>query len=97
MDKSGCVDQTPVMKLSLNVLIACSAVLQQCIPGGVIWKSISLELGYLWKAVEYSLSSLMYAGSIPLVSRCSCRSLNTCMNSMSDIAFMGRIIILLIP
>ena len=83
-----------MIKWSLNVIISRSAALWKCIPGGAGWKLMSLDLSYLWKAVEASLSSLIYAGLIPLVSRCSCRSLKTWMNLLYDLALMGRIKIL---
>ena len=53
-----------------------------------------MELSSIWKGVEASLSSLIYDVLIPLVSRCSCRSLKTRMNLLSGIALMGKIKIL---
>ena len=73
------------MKLSLNVMIARSATMQRCITGGASWKLMFLALSSLWKAGEVSLSSLMYDGLTPLMSRCSWRSVKTLMNSLSDI------------
>ena len=84
------------MNWSLNLLIARSVALRQCIPGAASWKSMPLYLSSLWKAVEASLSSIMYDGLSLLVSRCSCRYLKTRMNLLSDISFMGRIKIILL-
>ena len=84
------------MKWSFNVLIFNYAAMRRCIPGCASWNSMSLALIYIWMAGEASLSSLMCAGLIPLESRWSCRSLNTRMNLLSDIAFMGNINILLL-
>ena len=94
MGNSGYVEKIPAIKWSLNVLIVLSAALLICVPGGGSWKLISLYLSSLWKAGEVSLSSLVYAILIPLVSRCSCRYFKTQMNLLSDLAFMGRIKIL---
>ena len=94
MGKYGSVDQSPAMKWSLNVIIARSAALRRRITGGASFNPMYLDLSYLWKAVEASLSSLMYAGFSPLASRVSCRPLKTRMNSLSDLAFMGCIKIL---
>ena len=52
---------------------------------------MSLELIYLWKLVEVSFSSIVYAGLIPLMNRFSRRSLKNRMNLLSDLVFMGRI------
>ena len=82
------------MKWSFNVLIARSSALWICIPVVASWNLMSLELSSIWKGVEASLSSLIYDVLIPLVSRCSCRSLKTRMNLLSGIALMGKIKIL---
>ena len=79
------------MKFFLNVLIARSTALQRFISWGASWKSMSLDLSYLWKAGEASLSSLMYADLRPLVSKFSCRSLKTRIHLLSDLDFMGWI------
>ena len=57
---------------------------------------MSLALSYILKVEEDSLSSLVYAGLIPLVSRCSCRSLTNRIYLLYDLTFMGRINILLL-
>ena len=54
-----------------------------------------LDLGYLWKEGEASLSSIVYSFLSTLVCRCSCMSLNTPVKSLHDINFMGRTRILL--
>ena len=96
MEKSGSVETIPMMKWSLNVLIECPVTLSRCIPGGASWKSMSLALIYLCKVGEAPFSSIIYAGLSPLASRCSWRSLETHMKLLSNIAFMGRINILLL-
>ena len=94
MGKYGSVEQITTMKWYLNVLITRSTALRKCITGGDGWKPMYLDLSSLWKSGEASLSSIMYSGLSPLVSRCSCRSLKTHMNLLYDLAFMGRIKIL---
>ena len=69
MGKYRSVEQIPMMKWSLNVLIALSATLRQFITEGASCKSMSLDLSSLWNSVEASLLILVYAGLIPLVSR----------------------------
>ena len=57
---------------------------------------MSLELISIWKVGEASLSILMYDGFIPLKSGCLCRSLKTRINSLYNLALMGRIRIILL-
>ena len=96
MGDSGSVEKSPAMKWALNVLISCSAIFRKCIPGVDSWKSMPLALSFLWKAGEASFSSLIYYGLIPLMSRCSWRSLKTRTDSLSDLAFMGLTNVLLL-
>ena len=55
----GSVEQRPVMKWPLNVIIASSSALKRCMHGGDIWKYILLEISDHWKAGEASLPSHM--------------------------------------
>ena len=96
MGKTGSVEYIPAMKWSLNVLIARSTALRRWITGNYSWNLLSLDLSSIWKAVEDPLSSIMCAGLIPLANRCSCRSLKTQVNLLSDISFIGCIKIILL-
>ena len=78
------------------MIIERSAALRRCIPRGASWKSMFLDLSSIWKVADDSFSSIMYSGLIPLVSRCSCKSLKNRMNSLSDLDFTVRIKIILI-
>ena len=84
------------MKWYLNFLITCSAMLQQCITGRLSWKSMYLAWIYFWNVGKSSVSSLIYSGLISLVSRFSCSSLKTQMNSFFFLHFMDCIRMLLL-
>ena len=47
MGEYGSVEQIPMIKLSLNVLISRSAALRQIIPVSASWKSISLDFSFI--------------------------------------------------
>ena len=76
MGKSGSVENNPATKRSLNVMITCSAALQQWIPSGESRKWITFDCSDFWKTDEASFYSLMFLGLSPLIRRCSFSSLN---------------------
>ena len=87
MGKSESVEKIPEIKRSLNFLIERSTTLRWCVTVGASWKSMSLALSYALKAGEATLSGIIHAGSSPLVSRCSWRSLNTWINFLIFISW----------